>query len=166
MSIIIKQRRVSRTKMKIYTFILLPIIAFFYADAIISHPKDLIVWLFVAFGIICNGFVLIVATKDYLVDEVGIRELGFFGKIRLKQYHWSDFAFVGVLDLKARFRDELEGPAVVCATFVPKMRFSNSTQYVLGNKGVLKFEYDPELYETIMKLKNVSDLKNELSNEP
>ncbi len=142
------------------------IIAIFYADAIISYPKDLIVWLFGAFGIICNGFVLVWATKDYLVDEVGIRELGFFGKVKLKQFHWSDFAFVGILDLKARFRDELEGHAIVCATFIPKMRFSNSTQYVLGNKGVLKFEYDPELYETIMKLKNASDLKNELSNEP
>ena len=60
------------------------------------------------------------------------------------------------MDLKARFRDELEGPAIVCATFIPKKRFSNSTQYVLGYKGVLKFEYEPELFETIMKLKNAS----------
>ena len=130
MSIIIKQRRVSRTKMKIYTFILLPIIAFFYADAIISHPKDMIVWLFGAFGIIRNVFVLVWSTKDYLVDEVGIRELGFFGKVKLKQYHWSDFAFVGVLDLKARFRDELEGPAIVCATFIPTARFQKMNSHL------------------------------------
>ena len=67
MNIIIKQRRATRTTMKVYTFILLPIIAFFYAAAFISHPKDLIIWLFGAFGIICNGYVLVVETKDYLI---------------------------------------------------------------------------------------------------
>lgn len=158
MNFVIRQRQAARTKMKIFAFVMFPIVTAYLVSCVISHPEE---WLlYTILGVIalsCFAAALLLAAKDYLVNETGIRELGLFGKVKLKQYLWSDFAFVGVLDLKARYWDEPEGPTIVCSTFIPKMKYSNSTQYVLGNRGVLKFDYDPELYGTILKLKNMSD---------
>lgn len=118
-------------------------------------PKERLLFFIIGgVGVINDGYLLLFETYEYHITQAGIAKRGLFGKVTIKKFLWSDFVFIGILDLKARWRGDIEGKVIVCATYYPQKRFSNGTQYVLGDRGVLKFEYDPELFETIMKLKN------------
>lgn len=98
---------------------------------------------------------LLTGFVDYYIDETGIVKMGCCGYVPLTKYKWDDVAFVGVVNLRFVHRLQLSGKSIVCSTFIPQKKYSNSVEYDIGEQGCIKIKYDASVYQQLLKIREL-----------
>ncbi len=65
----------------------------------------------------------------WTVDETGVKEYLYFGRIKLRELAWEEAAFVGSAVMTIDSFKNVTGRMIVCSTMRPKKRYHNSLSY-------------------------------------
>ncbi len=65
----------------------------------------------------------------WTVDETGVKEYLYFGRIKLRELTWEEAAFVGSAVMTIGSLKNVTGRMIVCSTMRPKKRYHNSLSY-------------------------------------
>ena len=63
------------------------------------------------------------------VDETGVKEYAYFGRIKLRELTWEEAAFVGSAVIKLESIKNVTARMIVCAITRPNKRYHNSLSY-------------------------------------
>ena len=65
----------------------------------------------------------------WTVDETGVREYVYFGRIKLRELTWEEATFVGSAVMKIENLRNISYRMIVCSIVRPKKRYQNSQSY-------------------------------------
>ena len=65
----------------------------------------------------------------WTVDETGVKEYLYFGRIKLRELTWEEAAFVGSAVMTIDSFKNVTGRMIVCSIAQPKKRYHNSLSY-------------------------------------
>ena len=84
-------------------------------------------------GFMLFGIVLLLSLplfgQVWTVDETGVKEYLYFGRIKLRELTWEEAAFVGSAVMKIDSFKNVTGRMIVCSITRPKKRYHNSLSY-------------------------------------
>lgn len=94
-------------------------------------------------------FVLIMTERE--INEFGVREYGFFGKIKLKELSWNDMTFVGSVIIMTGRTKDTPVRMIVCSASRPRKRYKNSPHYQQPKGKHINFPDRPDVRAQICK---------------
>ena len=74
-------------------------------------------------------FCIVLLFPERVIDETGVTEYGFFGKIRMRHMSWDEMAFVGSVIIMAGKDYTTPVRMIVCGKAPPRKLYSNSRHF-------------------------------------